>query len=200
MEGRTALLLVFISAIIAGLFGGLLGGFLFARTGPQGERGVQGVQGEQGVGGLAGQQGLPGLDGSNSVIQVIQSQNLTYANLDAYTDGQWYNMSILDSSMRLTINVQDQSRIYAEFLTSVSIPSKGTISLMIVVDNQFNGSVCNVGITNVPSLTVTFPLQARILTNVLPAGQHTIEVQFLRNDGTPLLLERSLYVSELASP
>ncbi len=196
-NGKKGVLLAVIIAIIAGLLGGLLGGYLFARTGPQGEQGDQGIQG---VKGDQGAQGPPGLNGSNSVIQIIQSQNVTSASLGAYTNGQWYNMSILDSSMRLTINVQDQSRIYAEFLSSVSVPSEGIISLMIVVDNQFNGTVFNVGINNVPALTITFPIQAKILTNALTAGEHTIEVQFLRNNGAPLLTERSFYVSELASP
>ncbi len=208
-NGKKGVLLAVIAAIIAGLLGGLLGGFLFARAGPQGEQGIQGLQGNNGMQGPQGEpglqgsqgiQGLPGLDGNNSVFQIIQSQNLTNVNLGSYTNGQWYNMSIFDSSMRLTINVQDQSRIYAEFLSSISIPSEGTISLMIVVDNQFNGTVFNVGITNVPALTITFPIQAKILTNALSAGEHTIEVQFLRNNGTPLLMERSLYVSELTSP
>lgn len=197
INGKKGVLLAVIIAIIAGLLGGLLGGYLFARTGPRGEQGplgIQGVKGDQGA------QGLPGLNGSNSVIQIIQSQNVTSTSLGAYTNGQWYNMSILDSSMRLTINVQDQSRIYAEFLSSVSIPSEGIISLMIVIDNQFNGTVFNVGINNVPALTITFPIQAKILTNALPAGEHTIEVQFLRNNGNPLLMERSFYVSELAQP
>jgi len=189
-----AVLAVVVIAIVAGLLGGLLGGFLFARTGPQGEQGVQGAQGQQGI------QGLPGQAGSNSVIQIIHSHNVTDVNLGAYNNSQWYNMSDFDSSMRLMMNVQDQSRIYAEFLSAVSIPSEGTISTMIVVDGQFNGSVSNVGITNVPALTITFPIQAKFLTGALSAGQHTIDVQFLRDDGTPLLMERSLYVSELASP
>lgn len=196
-NGKKGVLLAVIVAIIAGLLGGLLGGYLFARTVPQGEQGDQGIQG---VKGDQGAQGLSGLNGSNSVIQIIQSQNVTSASLGTYNLSQWYNMSVFDSSMRLTINVQDQSRISAEFLSSVSIPSQGIISLMIVVDNQFNGTVFNVGIANVPALTITFPIQAKILTNALPAGEHTIEVQFLRNDGTPLLMERSFYVSELASP
>lgn len=198
-----------IVAIIAGLLGGLLGGLLFARTGPQGaqgvqgEQGAQGVQGEQGAQGLQGtqgNQGQPGLNGSNSVLQMIQSQNATTTDLSAFAIDQWYNLSDLDSSMRLTINVQDQSRIHAEFLTSVSMPSEGNTSLKIVVDNQFNSSVCTAGIINVPALTITFPIKVEILTTALPAGLHTIEVQFLQQKGTSFLLERSFYATELTSP
>ncbi len=203
MENRNSkkgMLLAIVVAIIAGLLGGLLGGFLFARTGPQGEQGAQGLKGDQGDQGVQGIQGLPGMNGSNSVVQIVQSQNVTSANLGGYNLSEWYDMFVFDSSMRFTVSVQDQSRIYAEFLSSVSIPSQGTISLMIVVDGQINSTVYNVGITNVPALTITFPVHAKILTNALTAGQHTIDVQFMRSNGAPTLMQRSLYISELASP
>ena len=215
ITGKRVVLLLVIIAIIAGLLGGLLGGLLFAQPGPQGPQGVQGTLGQQGEQGIQGEQGLqgqqgaqgpqgiqgePGLDGSNSVVQIIQSQNVTTANLGAYTIGQWYNMSVLDSSMRLTINVRNQSRVNAEFLSTVTISSEGAISLRIVVDNQFNSTVCNAGIINVPALTINFPIQVKILTMTLPAGEHTIDVQFRRDNGSPVLMERSFYVTELTSP
>lgn len=190
-DAKKVMAALIIIAIVAGLLGGLLGALLFAKQGPQG------VQGEQGVQGIQGQ---PGLKGSNSVIQIIQSQNATTADLSAFASGQWYNLSVLDSSMRLTINIQGQSRICAEFLSSVTVPSEGNIMFKIVVDNQFNSTVCTAGIINVPALTMTFPVQTEILTTALPAGEHTIEVQFLQAIGASLLLERSLYATELTSP
>lgn len=208
MNSKTGALLLIVIAIIAGLLGGLLGGWLFAQPGPQGIQGDQGVQGNPGVQGppgIQGDQGIQGIqgpDGMSSVIQIIQSQNATSATLSAtYNISQWYNMSVLDSSMRLTINVQNQSRIYAEFLSYVYTSSAGVASLRIVVDNQFNSTICDAGIIGAPASTyLSIPIQVKILTDALPAGEHTIELQFLRDDGTPTLMERSLYVTELASP
>jgi hypothetical protein len=166
--------------------------------GPQGEQGIQGPQGEQGIQGPQGIQGEPGLDGSNSIIQIVQNKNVTTASLVAYTPDQWHNISIFDNSMRSTINVQDGSRICAEFLSTVSISSGGSISLKIVVDNQFTSTICNAGLE--PAWLWTFPVQLKILTDALPAGDHTIEVQFLRNTGIQVLLERALFVTEMISP
>jgi hypothetical protein len=208
MTSKTGALLLIGIAIIAGLLGGLLGGWLFAQPGPQGIQGEQGVQGTQGAQGpsgpqgIQGVQGVPGPDGSNSVIQIVQAQNATEANLGpAYSISQWYNTSVLDSSMKLAITIQNQSRISAEFLSYIYTSSAGVVSLRIVVDNHFNSTVCNAGIIGAPASTyLSIPIQVRILTDALPAGEHTIELQFLREYGTPTLMSRSLCVTELASP
>jgi hypothetical protein len=211
VSGKKGVMLLIAIALIAGIFGGLLGGWLFAQPGPQGiqgDQGIQGIQGPQGpqgpqgIQGDQGDQGPQGLDGSNSVIQIIQSQNVTEANLStAYNISQWYNMSTFDSSMKLSITIQNQSRICAEFLSYVYTASAGVASLRIVVDNQFNSTVCNAGIIGAPASTyLSIPVQVRILTPALPAGEYTIELQFLRDNGTPTLMGRSLYVTELASP
>jgi len=171
--------LVLVAAIISGLISGLVGAYIFARPGSQG------IQGE------------PGLSGSDSIIQVVKSQNLTTTSLVAYPSGQWHNMSLFDSSTRLTINVQNGSQISVRFLSSATISSSGTISLKIVVDNQYSSIVYNAGIQ--PAVTLTLPIQVEILTDALPAGEHTIEVQLLRNTGTQVLLERTLFVSEMTS-
>ncbi len=174
--------------------------------GIQGEQGLQGVQGEQGPQGIQGDQGLqgiqgePGLNGTNSVVQIIQSQNTTLANLGAYSLNQWYNLSVLDSSMTLTIDIQSQSKICAEFM-STAIFTNSEVWVRIVVDNQYTSITCYVGCFEVPSSpTLHLPIQVRILTDPLPAGTHTIEVQFLRFNGLPALLDRALYATELATP
>ena len=207
--------LVVVVALVFGLISGLVGAYIFAKPasqglqgeqgiqgemgiqGPQGVQGIQGETGPQGEQGVQGIQGETGLNGNNSIIQIIQNQNLTTANLVAYTSSQWHNISVFDSSMRLTINVQDGSRICAEFLSSVTISSSGVILLKIVVDNQFSSIVYNAGIQ--PAVTLTLPIQMKILTGSLPAGEHTIEVQFLQNTGNQVLMERALYATEIAS-
>ena len=60
-------------------------------------------------------------------------------------------------------------------------------------------AVGNSGIAGVPAVTLTFPVQVEILTDALSAGEHTIDVQFLRDAGTPILKARSLFVYEMAS-
>ena len=237
-RSKKATAIVVILALAFGLLSGLVGSFVFAKPGVQGEQGIQGIQGEtgpqglqgeqgpqgipgvqgeqgiQGIQGIQGEQGIqgiqgevgpqgiqgqPGLDGSDSIIQVINSQSVSSASIGSYTANEWNNMSIFDESMRLTIDVQSGSQVFVEFLSSISVTSAGTVSLRIVVDNQLYGIVYTAGITGVPAVTITFPAQVKILTEALSAGQHTIEVQFLRSAGSPIVLERALYVMEIAS-
>ena len=202
---------VIIVSLIIGLLGGLVSAYAFGKPGPQGiqgipgEMGLQGIQGEQGLPGpqgtqgpqgITGEQGQPGLNGSKSIIQIVQGQNLTSQSLAGYTSGQWHNVSDFDSSMMLVTSVQEGSRICVEFLSSVTVSSSGTISLKIVVDNQLSSISCNAGIST--GSTSTFPIQLKLLTAPLSAGEHTIEVQFLRNSGSQILTERALFLTEMA--
>jgi hypothetical protein len=209
---KKTIALIIIVALIIGLISGFVGAFIFAKPGPQGiqgEQGSQGDQGPQGTQGPAGPQGyngsqgipgVPGLNGSDSVIQIIQSQNLTAMDLADFTLYEWYNMSVIDSSMSLTINIQSLSRICAEFLTTAAF-TNSEVWVRIVVDNQYNSAICYVGCFEVPSSpTLHLPIQVKILTDALSAGTHTIDVQFYRFNGSPTLLDRSLYVTELSAP
>jgi len=212
LNTRKAILLVIVCAFIFGLIGGVLSALFFVKNGvdgakgEQGPQGIQGIQGEtgpQGVQGATGPQGVqgePGQNGANAILQVVQSQNVTQASLGAYTFGQWHNMSVADNSMRITVDDQDQSRIYAEFLSSVYLSSEASIFLRIVVDNQYNSTVCMAGLSGSSAPDMYIPAQVRILTGALPAGQHTIDVQFLRDDGTQIIMDRSLVAMELTPP
>ena len=162
--------------------------------GVQGEIGPQGVQGEQGPQGI---QGEPGLNGTNSIEQVLTNQNLTqttFAEKD-YNVSVWYNMTVFDSSMSMTVDVSDQSRILAEFATSVFL-SSDAMNFRIVIDNQYFSFVCYAS----SSPNVNQPVQVKILTGPLSAGQHTIDVQFCRIEGNPTVLDRALFVTELPPP
>jgi hypothetical protein len=202
-------LLAVVVALVFGLVSGFVGAYMFAKPGPegaQGEQGIQGVVGPQGVQGDQGDQGdqgiqgEPGLDGTNSILQVIRSQNMTPASLEAFNLTQWYNMSVFDSSMTLTIDIQRESRICAEFLSTATF-TNSEVWLRIVVDNQHTSTICYIGCFEVPSSpTLHLPIQVRILTDTLPAGTHTVDVQFYRFNGFPTLLDRSLYVTELIAP
>jgi hypothetical protein len=39
-----------------------------------------------------------------------------------------------------------------------------------------------------------------VLTGALSGGQYTVEAEFLRDEGTPVVLSRSLFVTEFAPP
>jgi hypothetical protein len=156
-------------------------------TGPQGPEGIQGPIGSQGI------QGEPGLNGTNTIQQMIVSQNLTLQSLDgSYDAGQWYNMSVFDSSMRATFNVSDQSRILAELAATISLSNSG-IWFRIVVDNQYFSTECRASTS--PNMDI--PVYVKILTGSLSAGSHTIEVQFYRVNGITTIRDRSIYMTEL---
>jgi hypothetical protein len=177
--------------------------------GPQGERGLQGIQGEegaqgeqgpQGIRGERGPQGIQGEPGISPLIQIIQVQNVTATSLVDYNAEEWYNMSVVDNSMHLTMTINGQSRICAEFLTSVYLgDDSGSfwngVWLRVVVDNQYVSTVSYV--SGLPNMYM--PVQVKILTDTLSAGEHTIDAQFYRVNGLPTLMDRSLSVMELAS-
>lgn len=187
---RKAILLPVVIAIIVGLISGLVGAYLFAIPGPQGPQGNQGVQG---LTGETGPTGEPGLNGTNTIQQMIVSQNLTAINIDTtYTEAQWYNMSVFDSSMEATFNISDQSRILAEFATTVSLSSSG-IWFRIVVDNQYLSAESRASTS--PNMDI--PVYVKILTGSFSAGQHTIGVQFYRVSGITTIRDRTIYMTEL---
>ena len=123
---------------------------------------------------------------------MLSNQNLTAVNIESYNETTWYNMTEFDSAMTITINTSDQSRILAEFSTSVSL-SNSQVWFRIVIDNQYNSTVCYT--SSVPAMNL--PLQSKILTDSLSAGEHTIEVQFYRVSGSSTIRDRLLIVSEL---
>ena len=174
-------------------------------VGPQGVQGVQGIQGEvgpqgvQGVQGIQGIQGEPGLNGTNTIQQALQNQNVTSENLAIYNATQWINMSVFDSSMRLTITVNDQSRLLVNFISYVYSNNAATW-FRVVVDNQYTSMVCYTGILGSSGPNDYDSVVVQFLTGALSAGEHTIDVQFYRVSGTSTLLDRSLCIVELPPP
>jgi hypothetical protein len=197
-----------ILALIIGFLGGILGAALvvplFVKPGPQGEQGPQGLQGPpgaEGPPGPPGQQGIPGINGTNSILQVLQNRNATKKDISGYTLLQWFNMSDFDSSMRITINIQQNSKIFAQFSGTQSLSAPASFSVRIVVDNEYNSSIYKCSLGPPASGTFIIPGHIEFLTDSLDAGQHTIDVQFLREQGSPiLLLDRTLTVMEITSP
>ncbi len=177
------------------------------RPGPQGETGATGSQGSQGPQGVQGPQGLqgnPGTNGIDAILQILQNRNDTAVVLSTvnYPVSRWFNMSHFDSSMKMTINIQQNSKIFVEFSSSHTLDSGASILVRIVVDNVYNSSVYRASSPSPPSSgTYTFPGHIEFLTGPLSSGQHTIEVQFQRDVGGPSTeLERTLTATEITTP
>jgi hypothetical protein len=221
LDERVTLALLLIASIVLGLIGGIAGSFLFAIPGPQGpqgpagEDGVDGLQGEtgpagptgaagatgatgpQGEQGLQGAQGIPGTDGINSILQIIQNRNTTMQDTGSYTAMEWVNMSELDSSMTVTIDVQQNSRILIQFSASVSLEPPGSLWARIVVDNSLNSTECVTAVGPPSAGTFRFPSHIEFLTDPLTSGLHTVNLQLLRENGSPVILDRTLTVIEI---
>jgi len=191
-------------ALVIGFLGGVLGAALFSpffvKQGPQGPQGEQGLQGPQGLQGAQGPQGIPGIDGTDAILQMLQNRNDTEVDVTGYATMQWFNMSVFDSSMNVTINIQQNSKIFVQFSATHSLDAPASIWVRIVVDNSYNSSVYKVSVTPPSSATYKIPGHIEFLTDPLAAGQHTIEVQFLREQGSILMLDRALTVMEITSP
>jgi hypothetical protein len=223
LDEKVTLALLLIASIVLGLIGGIAGAFLFAKPGPAGEQGLpgqdgaDGLQGEtgpagpsgptgpvgpsgsQGEQGPQGLQGIPGTDGVNSILQIIQNTNTTMHDTGNYTAPamEWFNMSDSDSSMIITVDVQQDSRLLVQFSASVSLEPPESLRMRIVVDNSFNSteSVCSVG---PPSAgTFKFPSHIEFLTGPLGSGSHTINLQIFLENGLPMILDRTLTVMEI---
>jgi len=101
--------------------------------------------------------------------------------------------------MEITINVQQNSKIFAQFSSTHEVEPPASIWVRIVVDNNYNSStyICSTG----PPASGVYKLLGHIefLTNSLNAGSHTINVQFLTEIGSPIILDRTLTVIEIAS-
>jgi len=195
-------------ALVIGLLGGVISAALvaplFMKQGPQGETGLtgpQGPEGEQGPQGLQGNSGTNGTDGTDAVLQILQNRNATTVSLNAYTVLQWFNMSDFDSSMKMTINIQQDSKIFVQFSSSHTLTSGASILVRIVVDNVYYSSIYMASSPSPSSVTCSFPGHMEFLTGPLNSGQHTIEVQFQRDaDGPSTQLERTLTATEITTP
>ena len=199
------LAMVLVIGLLAGLLGGALGALVFVQPGPQGEQGEEGPQGPegpQGEQGPEGPQGIPGLDGTDSILQAIQHRNDTAIDASGYLEMQWYNLSDSDSSMEFTMTLQQDSRIFVQFSSTVEIEPPASVWLRIVVDDTYNSSVCVCSVGPPASGTYQTVGHVEFLTDSLDAGSHTIRAQFwIETEPTHVRLQhRTLTAMELASP
>lgn len=190
--------------LVIGLVGGAVSGtsisWLLTEPGPEGPQGEQGLEGPQGPQGAQGERGFPGIDGNDTILQILQSRNDTQEDTGGYTEGQWFNMSEFDSSMRMIISVQNNSRIFAQFSGTHYLSSPASIWIRIVVDNSYNSSEYMCSILSPGSGPYRLPGHIELLINPLDQGLHTVDVQFYRETGSPLILTRTLTVMEITTP
>ena len=162
-------------------------------AGPQGEPGENGPQGEQGPQGL---EGVPGSDGVNSVLQIVQASNSTVQNTGSLAGMEWFDMSVVDSSMATSINVQQGSKLLILFSASVRLDAAGSLWARMVLDGNVNSTVT---VTSVGSQSGgTFQSHIEFLSGSLNSGVHIIHLQLLRENGSPIVLDRTLTITEVA--
>jgi hypothetical protein len=188
------LILISVIGLLAGAVGAALSAQLLIKPGPQGETGLVGPQGETGP---EGPQGIPGVNGTDAILQVIQNRNETQVDVGSYTAMRWHNFSDLDSLMNITINISQNSKILAQFSTTQQMEPPSSIWVRIVVDNNYNSSTYRCSIGPSGSGTYNIPGHIEFLTDSLNAGSHTINAQFLRESGSPRILDRTLTVIEI---
>lgn len=198
---------VIVLALIIGLLGGVVSAALvaplFMKPGPQGETGLQGPQGERGEQGL---QGNPGTNGTDAILQILQNRNSTAVDISdpalGFTVSDWFNMSDFDASMKMIINIQQNSKILVQFSSSHTLSSGASILVKIVLDNLYNSTIYKASSPSPPSSgTYSFPAHIEFLTGPLSSGQHTIEVQFQRDmTGPSTQLARTLTITEITTP
>jgi hypothetical protein len=169
-------------------------------AGPQGDTGPQGPQGDTGPQGPQGDTGLPGADGINSIITVIYNRNSTIFETQSYPAMQWVNMSELDSSMMINIDIQQNSRLLIQFSASISIISPGSLQTRIVVDNTYTSTVSMNSVSSASTGTIKFSDHIEFVTDPLNTGTHTINLQVLRENGSPIILDRTITIMEINSP
>ncbi len=183
---RKILILALVIGLLASIVGAALTAQIFIKPGPQGEQGLPGIA---------------GVNGTDSILQILQNRNATLVDISAYTAMQWYNISDLDSTMKITINVQQNSKIFAQFSGSHTLERPASLWIRIVVDNNHNSSmyILYVGPSFASGAYKTSG-HIEFLTDPLNAGPHTINVQFMREGaGSTELLDRTLTVMEITS-
>ena len=113
---------------------------------------------------------------------------------------QWYNISDFDPSMEITMNVQQNSKIFAQFSGTHTLSPPASIWIRIVVDGTYNSSVYTCSVGPPASGTYTMTGHVEFLTNSLDSGSHTINAQLWIEDEplNILMLDRTLTIMEIA--
>jgi len=178
------IVLILVTGLLAGGVGATLSSQVFIQSGPQGS---------------VGPQGIPGVNGTDSILQILQNRNDTQIDTSNVTTMRWYDFSDFDSSMEMAINVQQNSRIFAQFSGAQTLQSPASIWIRVTVDNNYNSSrhICSLE----PPASGTMSGHIEFLTDPLNEGTHRVNVQFWIEEEpfNILILDRTLTAIEVAS-
>lgn len=191
--------IILLIALLSGAVGAALSAQFFIKPGPIGPQGAEGDQGDVGPTGQQGPQGVPGVNGTDTILQLVQKRNDSEMDISNFTLGQWFNISEIDLSMEIVIGVRQDSKILIQFSTSHRLEPPAVIMVRIVVDGTYNSSryVCSTGPP--ASGTYVIPGHVEFLTDSLSDGLHSVNVQFLRQEGSPITLDRTLTAIEISA-
>ena len=131
---------------------------------------------------------------------LIQSRNTTIFETQSYGTMQWVNMSDLDSTMMININVQQNSKLLIQFSASISINGPASLQTRIVVDNNYISTVSKNSVGSSSTGIMTLSNHIEFLTDPLNSGAHIINLQILRENGSPTILDRTITIMEIAGP
>ena len=101
--------------------------------------------------------------------------------------------------MMINIDVQQNSRLLIQFSASIYISTPGFLQTRIVVDDNYNSTASLTSVGSSSAGIVRLPSHIDFVTNPLNSGTHTINLQILREYGSPIILDRTIIVMEITS-
>jgi hypothetical protein len=101
--------------------------------------------------------------------------------------------------MMININVQQNSKLLIQFSASISINPPASLQTRIVVDNNYNSTTAKNSVGSSSTGTMTLSNHIEFLTDPLTSGSHTINLQILRENGAPTILDRTITITEITS-
>ena len=168
-------------------------------NGDLGATGLQGEVGPQGDVGLQGIQGIQGEPGASSFIQILQRSNVTVIETDELSQANWHNMSDFDPSMDIIIDISQNSKILVEFTGIHFMETPSSIWVRVVVDNVLVSTRYMLSVGTPASVSTYNCGHLEFLTDSLVAGEHIIQVQFLKDAGNPTIVDRVLTAIEIST-
>ena len=111
----------------------------------------------------------------------------------------WWTLSDMDPSMELVINVQENSRLLAEFTATHEMETPSSIWARMIIDDVLISTKYMISVATPASPNTYCCGHLEFLTGELTAGEHVVQIQFYIEDGNPIILDRVLTVIEIAS-
>ena len=101
--------------------------------------------------------------------------------------------------MELVISIQENSRLLVEFTATHEMETPSSIWARIIIDDSLISTRYMLSVATPASVSTYSCGHLEFLTQELVAGEHDIHIQFLIEDGNPMIFDRVLTVIEIAS-